>query len=76
MKATFKRNSDGTCDIKFAKLTHGKALAIAHALEARAVGGSVVTDDVRIALRNAVQQDTSFLKHADLDQQLFEALGK
>ena len=73
MKATFTRKSDGTCDIKFAGLTQGKALALAHALEARAVAGSAVTEDLMIAFRNAVMFEKRRIL-LDSDQQLFEAL--
>jgi len=77
MKAKFTRldGTTGACRLELDKLTQGEALAIAHALEARFAAGSAVSEDLMIAFRHALREDSSFETQQDNDQQLYEALG-
>lgn len=74
-KTIFTRHSDGTCRVEFRKLTQGEALSLCNALTAHAQT-SPVADDLRAFLRNAIQEDTSFQRHANADQELFNALAE
>lgn len=74
MKVQFTRKSDGSCDIKLIGLTQGKSLALCTSLAEQA-DRSIVTHDIVLALRRAVQEHSSYEK-ADADQELFEALGE
>ena len=56
--ATFKRNTDGTIDLTFHKMTQGKAVALCHAIRFYA-SQSAVCDDLRCFVRNAVFDTTT-----------------
>jgi hypothetical protein len=72
MKTEFKRNKDGSVNISFKSITQGKALAICFALVEHAKQ-SPVAEDLRLFLRNAIYQDSSY-DYRNENQELFESL--
>jgi hypothetical protein len=72
MKVKFTRHPDGSCSLNLQRLTQGKMLALVHAISEYR---SIVAEDVRIAIRNSVQENISSL-HKELNQDIFEGLNQ
>ena len=70
MKITFKRNKNGQVNFNLQGLTQGAALSIARAIKNHAAI-SAIGEDLKIALKNAIQQDTSYA-YRDQNQQLMD----